>query len=60
MIMRVQLALLSRGYDPGAIDGALTPETTEALKRFQADKELPVTGRMTTETLSALGVKISE
>nr|WP_313225421.1 hypothetical protein [Stenotrophomonas pavanii] len=27
LIMRVQAALYSKGYDPGAIDGVLTPET---------------------------------
>lgn len=60
MIMRVQLALMSRGYDPGAIDGALGPQTTAALKRFQSDNQLDATGRLTTETLTALGIRIGQ
>jgi His-Xaa-Ser repeat protein HxsA len=56
MIMRVQVALYSRGYDPGAVDGVLSEPTKEALKKFQASRGIAATGRMTTETLNALGV----
>jgi His-Xaa-Ser repeat protein HxsA len=58
MIMRVQAALYSKGYDPGAIDGQLSEATKLALRKFQGARGLAVTGSMTTETLSALGVSI--
>ena len=56
MIMRVQAALYSKGYDPGAIDGVMTPETKLALAKFQGAHGLPVNSKMTTATLNALGV----
>jgi His-Xaa-Ser repeat protein HxsA len=59
MIMRVQAALYSKGYDPGAIDGVLTEATKAALRKFQAKHGLPVNGAMTTQTLNALGVAIT-
>jgi len=58
MIMRVQAALYSKGYDPGAIDGVMTPETKVALAKFQGAHGLPVNSKMTTATLNALGVAL--
>ena len=58
LIMRVQAALYSKGYDPGAIDGNLGLQTRAALSSFQAAQGLPSTGSMTTETLNALGVAL--
>jgi len=58
MIMRVQAALFAKGYDPGAIDGTLTPQTKAALEIFQSRHGLRVTGTMSTETLNALGVSL--
>ena len=54
--MRVQIALTSRGFYSGEIHGKLDDKTKDALKRFQGSKGLEKTGRMTTETLNALGV----
>lgn len=59
MIMRVQAALFAQGYDPGAIDGVLSPQTKIALEIFQSRHGLKVTGAMSTETLNALGVVLS-
>jgi His-Xaa-Ser repeat protein HxsA len=59
MIMRVQAALFSRGYDPGAIDGVMGAKTRSALIHFQTAQGLTATGTMTTETLNALGVRVS-
>ncbi|WP_447596254.1 peptidoglycan-binding protein [Stenotrophomonas rhizophila] len=56
--MRVQAALYSKGLDPGAIDGVLSPQTQAALRTFQTRYALPVTGTMTTATLDALGVRL--
>lgn len=59
MIMRVQAALYAHGYDPGAIDGEMSLKTKEALRLFQVARGLPVNGKMTTETLNALGVALT-
>jgi murein L,D-transpeptidase YcbB/YkuD len=40
----------------GNVNGELTEDTKEALKRFQIVKGLPASGLITTETLNALGV----
>lgn len=58
MIMRVQAALYSKGYDPGAIDGVMTSETKLALAKFQSAHGLPANSKMTTATLNALGVAL--
>ena len=58
LVMRVQITLMAKGYDPGAVDGEITPPMRDALKKFQTDKGLKATGTMTTETLNALGVKV--
>ena len=39
--------LFEKGYDPGPVDGYLTPETREALRAYQLDSALPVNGRLT-------------
>jgi His-Xaa-Ser repeat protein HxsA len=57
MIMRVQAGLFSRNYDPGAIDGVLSEKTKAAIRKYQGDRHLPVTGTMTTELLSSLGIR---
>lgn len=59
LIMRVQAALYSKGYDPGAIDGTLGAETKQALRKFQTANGLPGNAKMTTATLNALGVSLS-
>ena len=58
LIMRVQAALLKKGIDPGAISGKLEPETINALRKYQTENHLGVTGTMTTETLTSLGVQL--
>lgn len=60
MIMRVQTALYTRGYDPGAIDGELNEPTKGALRKYQIDRGLVVSGKMSTETLNALGISFSQ
>ncbi|TPG05056.1 peptidoglycan-binding protein [Rhodanobacter glycinis] len=59
MIMRVQAALYAKGYDPGAIDGELTESTKLALRKFQSEHGEAVTGKMTTQTMNALGVALT-
>ena len=49
-----QLRLLFLGFDPGGVDGALGPNTTGALKRFQSQQHLPTTSKFDPATLEAL------
>ena len=58
MVVRVQAALMRRGYYKGDIDGLLGPLTRAALKGFQRSEGLTQTGRMDLETLSRLGISI--
>jgi len=55
-VARIQEALNTAGYHLGAPDGKGGPITLAALKKFQADRHLPVTGKFDDITLSALGV----
>ncbi len=56
LIMRVQTALMMRGYDPGPIDGKLGGNTTEALMLFQTESGLSSTGRLDARTCSITGI----
>jgi photosystem II stability/assembly factor-like uncharacterized protein len=55
-ILRAQEALNSAGYHLGEPDGKAGPATTAAVKKFQGDRHLPVTGKLDAITLAALGV----
>jgi hypothetical protein len=57
IVARVQEALKSAGYNPGAADGVLGGATLRAVDDYQRDKGLP-TGGLTIRTLESLGVKI--
>ena len=54
--MQAQEALKAAGYHLGEPDGKPGPATTAALKKFQGDRHLPVTGKLDSITLAALGV----
>jgi peptidoglycan hydrolase-like protein with peptidoglycan-binding domain len=55
-IRSVQQALNDQGYDAGAVDGQMGPNTQDALRRFQQAQNLPQTGEPDTRTLAALGI----
>ncbi|MBM3483183.1 MAG: hypothetical protein FJX66_07750 [Alphaproteobacteria bacterium] len=44
LVTDVQTLLAERGYFHGEVDGRVGPVTREAVRRFQADAQLPVTG----------------
>ncbi|HEY6660491.1 MAG TPA: peptidoglycan-binding protein, partial [Pyrinomonadaceae bacterium] len=55
-ILRAQEALNAAGYHLGEPDGKPGPDTTAAVKKFQGDRHLPVTGKLDAITLAALGI----
>lgn len=55
-VLQAQQALMNSGYQLGAPDGRQGPATTAAVKKFQTDRHLPVTGKLDSITLAALGV----
>jgi hypothetical protein len=57
IVEAIQRTLVERGYDPGAIDGAIGWRTRGALREFQRSVGLPATGRTDDATLAALGMK---
>jgi photosystem II stability/assembly factor-like uncharacterized protein len=56
VVRRVQEALERAGYEIGSTDGQLGPRTVAAIKRFQTDRYLPVSGQLDEATIAALGV----
>jgi photosystem II stability/assembly factor-like uncharacterized protein len=58
-IIKVQEALNRAGYHVGEPDGKAGPGTQIAIKKFQGDRHLPVTGKLDAITLSAMGVSIA-
>jgi photosystem II stability/assembly factor-like uncharacterized protein len=55
-VLHAQEALAGLGYNLGTADGKAGAGTTSAVKRFQTDRHLPVTGKLDSITLAALGV----
>lgn len=54
MIAQAQTLLSTLGFDPGPADGKIGPKTREAIKAFQRDTGLPVTGRVSLSLINAL------
>jgi peptidoglycan hydrolase-like protein with peptidoglycan-binding domain len=54
-IENAQKTLKEKGHDPGSIDGVMGPQTTAALRAYQKEQGLDVTGRLDGTTLSKLG-----
>lgn len=55
-IRSVQQALNERGYDAGPADGIMGGKTRDAIRTFQSDANLPLSGTITQETLVQLGL----
>lgn len=56
MTKRAQEALIAAGYDVGTPDGQAGTKTVEAIRKFQTDKGIPVSGKLDDATLTALGL----
>jgi len=59
VVRRAQEALERAGYEIGSTDGQLGSRTVAAIKRFQTDRYLPVSGQLDAATIAALGVSNS-
>ena len=55
---QVQQHLQAMGYDPGPSDGVIGPRTNNALKAFQSDSRIPVSGELDDATRNALSARI--
>jgi len=58
VVGRAQQALERAGYEIGTPDGQLGARTVAAIKRFQTDRYLPVSGQLDEATLTALVVNL--
>lgn len=56
LAMDVQTALRRRGYYRGSIDGDIGPGTRAAIRAYQADRGLTVTGRIDRSLVRSLGI----
>ncbi len=55
-IRSAQIALRDRNYYNGPVNGQMTPGTRDAIRRFQRDQNLPVTGDLNLATARELGL----
>jgi photosystem II stability/assembly factor-like uncharacterized protein len=55
-VRKAQQALNANGFSVGVPDGRAGTLTTKAIKEFQADRQLPVTGKLDGATLAALRI----
>ena len=56
LVVDVQRALARKGYYNGVIDGDLGPRSRAAIREWQMDCRLPVTGQLDTATLRSLAL----
>lgn len=54
---QVQRALAQRGYYHGYVDGAIGPQSSRAIARYQADQGLRQTGSINSSLLRSLGLQ---
>jgi len=59
-VYQAQKALKARGYNPGTPDGLWGKSTESAIKHFQVDIGLPVTGKLDEQTKAKLGLVSSD
>lgn len=55
-IREIQMALKSKGFNPGPIDGVVSTRTLGALNAFRRANSMATNGYVTVDTLSKLGV----
>jgi len=57
-VRNLQIVLEGLGYDPGRKDGYYSTKTEQAVKSFQADHDLTVTGRVDQATAEAINEQL--
>jgi peptidoglycan hydrolase-like protein with peptidoglycan-binding domain len=55
-VAETQRLLAQLGFDPGPVDGAMGPRTTQAIRRFEVMVGLPTTGAPNDAVLAQLRV----
>ena len=55
-IKQIQIALQNAGYDPGAIDGLMGSRSRKAIRDFQKDNGLDITGKIDKVTWEKLRI----
>jgi peptidoglycan hydrolase-like protein with peptidoglycan-binding domain len=58
-MMRVEQALQSKGFNPGQVDGVADDATRAAIRSFQKDNGLPITGTIDQRTGEKLGITMA-
>ncbi len=56
IVENTQQRLTELGYDPGPVDGKMGRKTENAIRKFQEDNNLSVTGKVDEETIQKLGL----
>jgi peptidoglycan hydrolase-like protein with peptidoglycan-binding domain len=56
VVLHAQERLKAAGFDPGPVDGMLDARTQAALRQYQHQQGLPVTGALDTATQKALAI----
>ncbi len=59
-VMQAQADLAELGYYPGKVDGYYGPGTAAAVKTFQKDYGLPVTGELDAATVTAIDKAVTQ
>ena len=59
LLHNIQSGLASLGYDPGPADGKIGPKTQAAIRKFQADNQIAVTGQPSAELWSTIKSRVS-
>lgn len=60
LVMQVQIQLFSLGMYSGEIDGISGPKTSTAISKYELNKGLPVTGRLSDELLDYLNINSTD
>lgn len=55
-IKKSQELLISKGYAQGKADGIMGGKTVNAIKKYQKDNGLPITGKLDTATCKCMGI----
>jgi len=56
LVKRIQQSLLAANYNPGPVDGIMGDKTRKALRNYQKDNQLAVTGSIDDDTIRCLGI----